>query len=216
MTEPSDPLAPFIARLKEPVELSPHFTERVMLAVADADLATADRAAVRLDEFAPPGTGSPVPWWRRRVTVRVSPIGGLALAAGLAALVVGARELGRSEFRRRPAAGELADAPMSGVALASARSAADTEAPRPTQFVLVAPEAASVSLVGDFNEWDLAATPLVRAEGNGVWSVVVPLRPGRYRYAFVVNGAIWRGDPEAPAQESEFGQPNSVLTIGGA
>ncbi len=216
MTGPTDPLAPVIARLKEPVELPPDFTARVMVALEETNIATADRGAVRSDRLARPGGGNPVPWWRRRVTVRVSPIGGLALAAGLAALVVGARELGRSELRRGPATGEVADAPMSGAALASARSAADTEAPRLTQFVLVAPEAASVALVGDFNEWDLAATPLVRAEGNGVWSVVVPLRPGRYRYAFVVNGAIWRGDPEAPAQEDEFGQPNSVLTVGGA
>lgn len=216
MTGPTDPLAPIITRLREPVALPPDFTARVMAALDEAEIATADRAVVSPGRLAARGVRNPVPWWRRRVTVRVSPIGGLALAAGLAALALGARELGRSELGRRPAAGEVADAPMSGAALASARNADGVEAPRLTQFVLVAPEAASVSLVGDFNEWDLAATPLVRAEGNGVWSVVVPLRPGRYRYAFVVNGAIWRGDPEAPAQENEFGQPNSVLTIGGA
>lgn len=215
MTEPTDPLAPIIARLREPVDLSPDFTARVMVALEETDITTADRSAVRPDPLAPAGVRNPVPWWRRRVTVQVSPIGGLALAAGLAALVVGARELGRSELGRRPSAGEVASAPVAGAVLASAPSAGGVEAPRLTQFVLVAPEAASVSLVGDFNEWDLAATPLVQAEGNGVWSVVVPLRPGRYRYAFVVNGAVWRGDPEAPVQENEFGQPNSVLTIGG-
>ena len=44
----------------------------------------------------------------------------------------------------------------------------------------------------------------------------MPLRPGRYRYAFVVNGTSWRPDPNAPAAEDEFGRANSVVTIGGA
>jgi 1,4-alpha-glucan branching enzyme len=45
-----------------------------------------------------------------------------------------------------------------------------------TQFVLIAPGAASVTVVGDFNDWSMSATPLERA--GGVWSVAVPLGPG--------------------------------------
>ena len=71
-------------------------------------------------------------------------------------------------------------------------------------------------MVGDFNDWSMSATPLERAPGDGVWYVTVPLEPGRYRYAFVVNGAIWRSDPEAPAAEDEFGRANSVVTVGGS
>ena len=85
------------------------------------------------------------------------------------------------------------------------------------QFVLVAPEAASVALVGDFNDWNVSATPLVQGQGDGVWSVTVPLTPGRYQYSFLVDGSTWIQDPRAArAVEDEFGRPNSVVTIGGA
>lgn len=88
---------------------------------------------------------------------------------------------------------------------------------RSLQFVLVAPEAATVSLVGDFNDWDAARTPMrpLRADGP-VWSAVVPLAPGRYRYAFLVNGARWLADPAAPAASDDgFGAPSSVVTVSG-
>jgi len=82
------------------------------------------------------------------------------------------------------------------------------------QFVLVAPQAASVTLVGDFNDWDPARSPMQTA--HGVWATVVRLAPGRYRYAFLVNGVEWRADPSAPAaKDDEFGTPSSVVTVGG-
>ncbi len=84
------------------------------------------------------------------------------------------------------------------------------------QFVLVAPQAASVALVGDFNDWDPARSPMQTAHGGGVWATVVRLAPGRYRYAFLVNGVEWRADPSAPAaKDDEFGTPSSVVTVGG-
>lgn len=84
----------------------------------------------------------------------------------------------------------------------------------PFQFVLVAPRATSVALVGDFNDWDPARAPMQTAEG--VWATTIPLAPGRYRYAFLVNGVEWRADPDAPrARDDEFGTPSSVITVGG-
>lgn len=85
------------------------------------------------------------------------------------------------------------------------------------QFVILAPHATSVSLVGDFNDWDSARTPMhpLRADGT-VWTAVVALGPGRYRYAFLVNGTQWLADPGAPAAlDDEFGAPSSVVTVGG-
>jgi hypothetical protein len=83
------------------------------------------------------------------------------------------------------------------------------------QFVLIAPQAASVSLVGDFNDWDPTRAPM-HAARDGVWATVVSLSPGRYRYAFLVNGVEWRADPTAPtARDDEFGSPSSVVTVGG-
>ncbi len=86
---------------------------------------------------------------------------------------------------------------------------------RPVPFVLMASNAARVSIVGDFNDWDPAATPLRRA-GEQAWWVVVKLRPGRYRYSFVVDGTRWVADPAAPrAADNDFGAESSVVTIPG-
>jgi hypothetical protein len=82
------------------------------------------------------------------------------------------------------------------------------------QFGFVAPHASSVALVGDFNDWDPRATPLRAASTGGVWSVEVPIQPGRHLYAFVVDGTVWRPDPAAPkATGEDFGEPNSALTV---
>jgi 1,4-alpha-glucan branching enzyme len=83
------------------------------------------------------------------------------------------------------------------------------------QFVAVAPGATSVTLVGDFNDWNVAATPMHAASEDGIWSVSLPLPPGRYRYAFLVDGTRWMADPAAPAAaDSDFGSTNSVVTVG--
>jgi 1,4-alpha-glucan branching enzyme len=88
--------------------------------------------------------------------------------------------------------------------------------PRVVQFVLVAPAASHVALVGDFNDWDAAATPLQQASSaEGVWSVTLPLTPGRHLYAFVVDDSKWVPDPSAArAPEDDFGAPNSVIMVG--
>jgi len=129
-------------------------------------------------------------WWRWLRRPALSPLGAIGLAAILAGVLLAPR------VRRTPAA-------------------------RPTlsevQFVFVAPRASSVSVVGDFNDWNLAATPLARAGAAGVWSVSVPLEPGRYTYAFVVDGRRWAADPDAPrAAGDDFGTPNSVVLVRGA
>jgi hypothetical protein len=87
------------------------------------------------------------------------------------------------------------------------------ETTRAVEFVLRTSADSTVAVVGDFNDWDPRATPL-RAASDSLWSVVVPLRPGRYRYTFVVDGTRWRRDPSAPrALEDDFGTPTSVITV---
>jgi hypothetical protein len=95
-----------------------------------------------------------------------------------------------------------------------------TVAPAPTdpeirsvEFVLRTAADSAVALVGDFNDWDPAATPL-RPASDSLWSVIIPLRPGRYRYTFIVDGTRWHRDPSAPrALEDDFGAPTSVITV---
>jgi len=132
-------------------------------------------------------------WLARPRAVPLSPLGGLGIAALLAALVLALP--GRRPGSPSPPSAE--------------------RAMREFQFVVVEPHAARVSLVGDFNDWDAARTPMRRMQGGSVWTAVVPLPPGRYRYAFLVDGTRWLADPTAPAsRDDEFGTPSSVVTVG--
>jgi hypothetical protein len=96
-----------------------------------------------------------------------------------------------------------------------AGSVAAAGARTPVQFVLVARDARAVAVVGDFNDWNPRATPLAPGPG-GVWSVVVPLAPGRFAYSFVVDGSEWRADPVALRETDDYGRPSSVLFVSAA
>jgi hypothetical protein len=122
--------------------------------------------------------------------LRLSPLAGLAAAAALVAVL----------WWRPGAGGDVATAPR----------------PAEVQFVFVEPGAAAVAVVGDFNDWDPAAHPLERARAGGLWTVTIPLTPGRHRYAFIVDGRRWVPDPGAPrAAGDDFDTPSSVVTVGG-
>jgi Carbohydrate-binding module 48 (Isoamylase N-terminal domain) len=98
---------------------------------------------------------------------------------------------------------------------------ADARRPEPSpvsvvKFMITAPQANSVSIVGDFNGWDAAATPAVRRE-DGSWEMFVPLRPGRYVYSFVLDGEHFITDPAAPITPDDgYGRNNSVVVVAGA
>ena len=86
-------------------------------------------------------------------------------------------------------------------------------APPTVRFVLVAPTATRVSLVGDFNRWNPAALPMRRSHDGSAWMVEVTLVPGRHVYSFVVDGDL-APDPAAPrAAEDDFGVPSSVVLV---
>lgn len=88
---------------------------------------------------------------------------------------------------------------------------------RLVRFELDAPFASRVALVGDFNGWDPAATPMRLDAGRGRWTTALALQHGRHVYAFVIDGDRWLPDPDAPlAPESGFGTPGSVVVVEGA
>jgi hypothetical protein len=178
----TDVTARVAASLKAAVRFDPALDARVMAHVT------------ALPVHRPVGSlGRVWSWLRRPRTFAVSPLAGLAAAAGIAAIVFVAARSG---------------APPVGASAGGDRT--------PVEFLLVAPRAASVMLVGDFNDWTASATPLHTAAAGGLWAVTVPLAPGRYRYAFVVDGKRWQPDPSAPpAPDDEFGSPASVVTVGG-
>jgi hypothetical protein len=178
-----------VDELRAPVALDPAFDARVMAAVRQA---------------APGRWRLALRWWTEPRPFRLSPLTGLAAAAALAGLVV----LGARAFEPRPAGG-AATAPA--IIVASTEPGSEV-----VQFVLVAPQASTVAVVGDFNDWDPGRTPLQATAGGGVWSVNLPLRAGPHQYAFVVDGKDWRPDPAAPrAVTDDFGAPNSVIIVGG-
>ncbi len=62
-------------------------------------------------------------------------------------------------------------------------------------FFCDAAEARQVCLVGDFNNWDAAATPMRRMP-DGRWMASLELHHGHHHYLFIVDGAP-QLDPKA-------------------
>ena len=88
---------------------------------------------------------------------------------------------------------EVADHPVD-----SLRSLLLRDTLRLVRFVMVAPTATRLALVGDFNGWDGRATPMLAvAESTGTWEATVALRAGAHRYAFVKDDSQWVADPGA-------------------
>jgi len=85
------------------------------------------------------------------------------------------------------------------------------------QFVLVAPDAKKVSVVGDFNGWDASHISFqAQHRGGGVWSVTAPVPPGHHRYSFVVDDSLWIADPTAPrVVDNDYGMANSAIVVEG-
>jgi hypothetical protein len=83
------------------------------------------------------------------------------------------------------------------------------------QFVLVAPDAKKVSVVGDFNGWDVGHVGYqAQHRGGGVWSVTAPVPVGHHRYSFVVDDSVWVADPTAPRViDNDYGMPNSAIVV---
>ena len=82
------------------------------------------------------------------------------------------------------------------------------------QFVFAAQNAQSVAVAGDFNSWQSDGIALRDADGDGVWTGLIPLRPGQHKYMFVVNGKEWVTDPGADRYVDDgFGMRNAVITV---
>lgn len=70
-----------------------------------------------------------------------------------------------------------------------------------------------VLIAGDFNGWQPIATPMQHRGRAGEWQMKLPLRPGRYRYRFVVDGQ-WMTDPYNKVVETnQFGELNNVVEV---
>ncbi len=72
---------------------------------------------------------------------------------------------------------------------------------------------ASVSLIGEFNEWNPEAHPM-KKRSNGTRSVTLELPTGRsWEYLYVTDDGVFFCDPEAEALVANpYGGANSVVT----
>jgi hypothetical protein len=166
--------------------------------------------------------------WHRRITawltqprLTLSPAGALLGAAviGAVALGVARSAIAPSESRTVASVPAIGEPGVASTSTPTTRvlGTTGTSARQNVQFVLVADSARDVRIVGDFNDWDPAATPMRRSATSGIWSVVVQLEPGRHVYAFVIDGKKWIADVTAPrAPDTEFGGPNSIIMVGGS
>jgi hypothetical protein len=82
-------------------------------------------------------------------------------------------------------------------------------------LILQAPQAKSVSVVGDWNAWDPGRDRLRDPNGDGIWEIRLRLQKGaELRYQFLIDGERWIPDPHAPLQVDDgFGGTSSVLQI---
>lgn len=197
---PDDALDAFAARVAGPLRDAEPAGTGLRAHVMASVRADAARARERR------GAGA---WWRRSFTLRLTPVTGLALAAGIAAVALVGAEVLREARHVGTAPAQVAAAGGTGA------PAAHTDTLHVVRFVIVAPEAASIALVGDFNGWDRSALQLTRhPDGDDVWTATVSLPAGRHEYAFVVDGERWVADPNAPTTaEDEFGVRSSVVTV---
>lgn len=81
-----------------------------------------------------------------------------------------------------------------------------------TTFQVALPNAGSVALVGDFNNWNSAAHPMKKGKG-GVWKADLSLDAGEYQFRYLVNNNEWMNDDKAPAVANNFGSYNSVAAV---
>jgi Glycogen recognition site of AMP-activated protein kinase len=85
---------------------------------------------------------------------------------------------------------------------------------RPIVFELDAPNARSVQVLGDFNQWSRRGNAMQRGT-DGRWRTTALLTPGRYIYAYLVDGQRFRSDPTRDAVEDhDFGVTGSELVVG--
>ncbi len=181
--------------LRRPERLDPSFDDRLMRRI--------EIEAPVLYARTRPMT---VRWWKTERMIRLSPLGAIALAAGISMFVaLSTLAVGTRTWKR----GAAPDATASAE---SATIRSDTV--NLVRFVFVDSNAHRVELVGDFNEWAKGTTQLKPSGAPGVWAVSVPLSPGRHEYAFIINGSRWVADPLAVKSSDDFGTESSVIRVG--
>ncbi|MFC1549152.1 AAA family ATPase, partial [Candidatus Omnitrophota bacterium] len=81
------------------------------------------------------------------------------------------------------------------------------------EFLVHAPQAGAVYVLGDFNDWQKAEASRLNKLENGQWSAHFTLKRGTYRYKFLIDDE-WTNDPENSDFETNiFGTIDSILKL---
>ncbi|MCK5148316.1 hypothetical protein KAR48_16280 [bacterium] len=73
--------------------------------------------------------------------------------------------------------------------------------------------AQSVTVFGSFNSWNRHATAMTDDDGDGSYTVSLPMEAGRYEYRFYVDGKEYVDPENSKKIPNPFGEYNSLLTI---
>jgi hypothetical protein len=170
--------------------------ERVVRAAAAARVAPADEPVLAEQS--------------RSRSIRVWSAVGIAAAAAIIGFVARGAWTGQRTARVQEAATIAAPTRLPALQAAATSDVAAI----PEQFVFEDVKAKRISLVGDFNKWDPSVTPMVKS-GTGLWSVIVPILPGRHTYGFMVDDSVFTLDPRAQkARDPDLGTEGSVRMVG--
>jgi hypothetical protein len=143
-----------------------------------------------------------------------------------------APEAKKASARKKAPAAKVAKPAGKTAPAASARKAPEVKALKPgglakkylkggsvcsVTFVLpkdAAPDAGSVCILGDFNNWSPDAHALVKRE-EGDFAIVLELEPGRaYRFRYVIDGWKYENDWFADRYEpNPYGGEDSVVDV---
>ena len=74
-----------------------------------------------------------------------------------------------------------------------------------------APEAKTVEILGDFNNWKAGGE--MKKQKNGIFKAIVELEAGKeYQFRYLIDGETWENDWEADKYVSTpYGTENSVV-----
>jgi len=199
--------------------LGPDFTEDEMKALLKEDptfLASADSLAIyfrKIHQEVPPPLSPDfaqrvfnriqAPSFWERIRESLFTLRGLSLAGGLAVAILAATIVLPRFFSKTT---------FPGLALREG-TGSHQEKVFYVRFALKNPRAHTVSVAGDFNQWN--ETPLTLADAReGLYTVELPIPSGTYSYAFLVDGKRWIADPTADrVVDDGFGNKNSLINL---
>ncbi len=195
MTDLDTRLDAALSAMREPIVIPSGASARV-----------AARAVLESDNAARSST-----WWLRAAAALVIvAVGATALRFGAAAQRNDERAAAASAIPGEQLA-SYNTSPAGTMVIPIAASSA-----RPIVFEFNAPSAQSVQVLGDFNQWS-RSTQTMQRSADGRWRVTTLLPPGRYVYAFLVDGARFERDPARDAiEDRDFGVTGSELVVGEA